>query len=86
MLFNAQTKVGDNLVSSSAHTYPTHTTFETLVEGPQIVRASVVDEDGFDTTDCIVGHSSFDEMIRFHENTVALLEVVSASKREDLYR
>jgi hypothetical protein len=85
MLFNAQTKVGDNLVSSSAHTYPTHNTFETLVEGPQIVPTRVVDEDGCDP-DSIVGHASFDEMIRFHENAVALLEVVSGCKREDLYR
>lgn len=75
--YHNETLIGDNRVSSVALVYAKHTTYETLIEGPNMVKEA--DEDGY-VDDSITGHGSFEEMIRFHRMAVQVMESVTGLK------
>jgi hypothetical protein len=71
LVFNTQHTVGANRVSSTAIVYDEFTTFETLVEGPDFPPE--VDETGWEF-DRLHGHSSFEDMVGFHQKMLENLE------------
>jgi hypothetical protein len=71
LMFNTQHTVGANRVSSTAIVHDDFITYETLVEGPDF--PSEVDEDGWEF-DPIHGHSSFEDMVGFHQEMLEELE------------